>query len=329
MADVSSVAGTPMKVCCYLSTLPAKTLAAAKKHDRKMDTFRFFARGIKAAGDEVETITELRYVPSDVAFMLGWVHEHGKDAPHLRLRQQILDMQRNHGGRTVIADSNLFLFQDAANPHYYLRYSFDGVFPDTGEYCDQNPNPERWQTLQQQMNIQVLPWRTAGDPVLISLQRDGGWSMAGYGVTEWCVDTVHRLRSFTDRPIRIRAHPGDKKAHRYVRRITDTLVKQGVRRFFVSDASTSLVDDLTGAWALVNHNSSPAVAAAIRGIPVISTDIVRSQAREVSSADLSLIENPPVFDRDQWLRRLAQFHWSHDDIVSGRAWTHMRQWVRS
>lgn len=317
-----------MKVCCFLSTLPAKTLAAAKKHDRKMETFRHFARGVKAAGDEVETITELRYVPCDAAFMLGWVHEHGKDAPHLRLRQQILDMQRNHGGRTVIADSNLFLFQDATNPHYYLRYSFDGVFPDTGEYCDQNPDPARWLTLCEQMAIDVRPWRSQGDHILISLQRDGGWSMSGYGVTEWCVDTVQRLRHHTKRPIRIRAHPGDKKAHRYVQRISDTLFRQGIRNFFISDPQVSLTQDLDNAWALVNHNSSPAVAAVIRGIPVISTDQQRSQAREVSSSDLAQIESPPMFDRDQWLRRLAQFHWSHEDLWTGRAWTHMRQWMR-
>ena len=326
MAGLSAI-GHKMKVCCYLSTLPAKTLAAAKKHDRKMDTFRHFARGIKAAGDDVETIVDLRYVPCDVAFMLGWVHEHGKDAPHLKLRQEILDMQRNHGKRTVIADSNLFLFQDSTNPHYYLRYSFDGVFPGTGEYCDQNPDPARWEIIRDQMNIEVRPWRTTGDHILICLQRDGGWSMAGRGVTEWCLDTISQLRQFTKRPIRIRSHPGDKKAHRYVRKITDALVAKRERNFFISDPNSTLLQDLDGAWALVNHNSSPAVAAAVRGIPVISTDIGHSQAREVSSSDLSQIESPPTFDRNQWLRRLAQFHWSFDDLSTGRAWTHMRQWV--
>jgi hypothetical protein len=316
-----------MKVCCFLGTLPAKTLAAPPKHDRKMATFHNFARGVRAAGDEVHVISEVRYEPCDVAFMLGWVHEHGKDAPHLRLRQQILDQQRNHGGRVAIADSNLFLFQDSTNPHYYLRYSFDGVFPNTGEYCDQNPDPGRWTQLQQDMNMSTRPWRTAGDHVLITLQRNGGWSMAGENVDAWCINVVHQIRKHTKRPIIIRAHPGDKKAYRYVRRITDVLVKQGVRNFFIADAKRTLMQDLERAWVLVNHNSSPAVAAAIMGIPVISTDITNSQAREVSGADLAAIESPPTFDRDQWLRRLAQFHWSFDDLASGRCWSHMRQWV--
>lgn len=317
-----------MKVCCFLSTLPAKTLEAAKKHDRKMDTFRNFARGVKAAGDEIETVTDLRYVPCDVAFILGWVHEHGKDAPHLRLRQQILDQQRSRGDRTVIADSNLFLFADSNNPHYYLRYSFDGVFPDTGEYCDQNPDPARWGIIKKHMKIEVLPWRTQGDHVLLCLQRDGGWSMAGYDVASWCLNTVTQLRRHTQRPIRIRAHPGDKKSYRYVKYICDTLVKQGVRNFFISEPELTLQQELVGAWALVNHNSSPAVAAAISGIPVISTDIVRSQARDVSSPELSQIESLPTFERTPWLNRLAQCHWSYEDLATGRAWQHMRQWVK-
>jgi hypothetical protein len=320
--------GAIMKVCCFLGTLPAKTLAAPPKHDKKIGTFQNFARGVRAAGDEVHTITEVRYEPCDVAFMLGWVHEHGKDAPHLRLRQQILDAQRNHGRRVVIADSNLFLFQDSTNPHYYLRYSFDGVFPKTGEYCDQNPDPARWQQIQQDMGIAVRPWRAAGDHVLITLQRNGGWSMAGRGVDQWCIDTVHEIRRYSRRPIIIRSHPGDKKAYRYVRRITEVLVKQGVRNFFISDANRTLMQDLENAWVLINHNSSPGVAAAIMGVPVISTDIVNSQAHEVSSADLADVESPPTFDRDRWLHRLAQFHWSYQDLVSGQCWRHMRQWVR-
>lgn len=317
-----------MKVCCFLGTLPAKTLAAPPKHNHKIATFQNFARGVRAAGDEVHVIPEVRYEPCDVAFMLGWVHEHGKEAPHLRLRQQIVDTQRNQGGRIVIADSNLYSFQDVANPHNYFRYSFDGVFPNTGEYCDDNPDPQRWAKIQQDMNITVQPWRTVGDHVLITLQRNGGWSMAGRGVDQWCIDTVHEIRKHSRRPIVIRSHPGDKKAYRYVRSITNTLVKQGVRNFFISDANRTLMQDLENAWALVNHNSSPGVAAAVMGVPVISTDVTNSQAREVSSSNLADIENPPIFDRDQWLRRIAQFHWSFQDLVSGQCWMHMRQYTR-
>lgn len=316
-----------MKVCCFYSTLPSKTLASPRKHDHKIDTFRYFYRGVKAVGDEPVMVETLQYEPCDIAFMLGWVHEFSKDAPHLQLRKEIIDRQAQSGGRVVVADSNLFLFSDMANPRNYQRYSFDGVFPDTGEYCDQNPDPARWPLLQQHMNIPLQPWRQQGDHVVVSLQRDGGWSMNGMRVEDWCTDTVIKLRALTDRPIRIRAHPGDKKSNRYVARITHSLHKRGIRQYFISDAGVTLRQDLDNAWALVNHNSSPAVAAAVMGVPVFSTDIHRSQAREVSHSGLAQIESPDFPDRTRWLHRLAQSHWSHEDLALGHCWRHMRNWV--
>ena len=283
----------------------------------------------KAAGDQPVMVESLHYQPCDVAFMLGWVHEFSKDAPHLQLRREIIDRQAAAGGRVIVADSNLFLFSNLANPLNYQRYSFDGVFPDTGEYCDQRPDPQRWLTLQQHMHISQRDWRTSGDHVVVCLQRDGGWSMNGLRVEDWCIDTVTRLRTFTDRPIRIRAHPGDKKSHRYMRRICNTLVSQGVRNFFISEPDRSLVQELDTAWALVNHNSSPAVAAAVMGIPVFSTDAVRSQAREIAHTDLALLERPNFPDREQWLHRMAQSHWNHEDLALRRCWRHMREWVQT
>jgi hypothetical protein len=134
-----------MKVISFLATLPPKQLAAVAatgKVNHKIDTLERFVQGVSAAGDQGSVSGDLQYSQCDVAVMLGWVHEHGKQAPHLSLRQALLDQQRQRGGRVVIADSNLFLYRDIANPHFYQRYSFDGVFPYTGEYCDQAPDHE-------------------------------------------------------------------------------------------------------------------------------------------------------------------------------------------
>ena len=43
------------------------------------------------------------------------------------------------------------------------------------------------------------------------------------------------------------------------------------------------MDDFVDCWAVVNHNSSPGVAAVMEGIPVILTDPERSQARDVAT----------------------------------------------
>ena len=316
-----------MKVVSFLATLPSKSLAVPKPGDRKIGTLQRFAQGATAAGDQGLLHVPQIYEPCDVAVILGWVHEHGKDAPHLRFRRHILDQQQARGARTVIADSNLFLYQDQDNPHYYLRYSFDGVFPNTGEYCDTRTDPTRWRQLQQHMGVSLKPWRTQGAHILLCLQREGGWSMGGMGVVNWAVDTIRQIRAVTKRHVVIRVHPGDKKSGRYVQEITRRCEKHRFRQISISSPGQSFLADLNNAWAVVNHNSSPAVGAAIEGVPIFVTDPARSQAREVANTDLAQIEKPTMPDRDAWINRISQFHWSHAELSDGTCWQHMRQWA--
>lgn len=320
-----------MKVVSYLATLPKKeqytSAESLKAATDKANTLKFFIQGVQACGDEGSIVDDFHYQPSDVAVILGWVHDHGKSAPHLQLRQQILDGQRNYNGRTVIADSNLFLYKNTSNPGYWLRYSFDGIFPNTGEYCDSTPDPARWAAVQQNLNINLRPWRTQGNHVLLCLQRDGGWSMGGFEVLDWAMKTIMQLRRYTKRPIRIRAHPGDKRAKKYCNRLLKLCIGRRLLNIELSAPDTSLEHDLKNCWAVVNHNSSPAVGAAIEGIPVFVTDPERSQAREIAETRLDKIETPIMPDRGAWAQRISQFHWSHHELRDGTAWTHMRQFV--
>lgn len=320
--------GPCVKIISFMATLPASQVRPLRTDSHKVQTLLYFVDGAMAAGDQAEICYDLEYRPCDVAVMLGYVHERGKQAPHLNLRQQILNQQRQRGARTVIVDSNLFLYHDTDNPHRVLRYSFDGVFPGQGEYCDQRPTAQRWHELSKLMGVIARPWRNQGSHVLLCLQREGGWSMHGLNVADWAMSTIIQLRKHTDRPIRLRPHPGDRSANSYVTDVIRKLNRHGVNNIIVSDPAHSLVDDLVDCWAVVNHNSSPAVAAAIEGIPVFATDPALSQAREVANFNLDRIESPVMYDRDAWLHRLAQFHWSHDEVRSGQCWQHMRQWVK-
>ena len=320
-----------MKVVCYLATLPRKeqytSEQSLKAATDKLNTLKFFIQGVQACGDEGVIVDDANYQSSDVAVILGWVHEHGKTAPHLQLRQQILDGQRAYNGRTVIADSNLFLYKNTTNPGYWLRYSFDGVFPNTGQYCDTAPEPARWLAVQQNLNIHLKPWRTQGNHVLLCLQRDGGWSMGGVEVLDWAMKIILQLRRYTNRPIRIRAHPGDKRAKKYCDRLIKLCIGRRLLNVELSAPDTSLEHDLKNCWAVVNHNSSPTVGAAIEGIPVFVTDPERSQVREIAETRLDKIETPMTPDRDAWIQRLSQFHWSHQELQDGTAWAHMRKFV--
>lgn len=316
-----------MKVIAYVATLPSKLLVDAQTSNHKVMTLTKFANGVAAAGDQSLLSADMAYQPSEVAVMLGWVHEHGKSAPHLKFRQEILERQLASGGRVVIADSNLFLYKDISNPHNYLRYSFDGIFPNTGEYCDSRPDPDRWSAMTRDMALNLRDWRSNGNHILMCLQRDGGWSMGGFSVLDWALITAKLLRNYTDRPLRIRPHPGDKKSNRYCQEILGDCAKHGIHSVHVSEPGVPFTRDLKHCWAVVNCNSSPAVGAAIEGVPVFVTDPSRSQARDIANTDLSRIELPEMLERLSWARRISQFHWSNDDLVSGRCWQHMRQWV--
>lgn len=310
----------------FLGTLPSSLVSNPSKDPGKHATLLRFIDGVVAAGDAGTVDTGMSWRACDVAVILGWAHLGNKRSAHLLLRDEIVRRQRELGKRVVIADSNLFLYRDTTNPRYYLRYSYDHVFPGLGQYCDDRPDPRRWQQIKQHLGVDLRPWRSQGNHILLCLQRDGGWSMNNYRVPDWTFNTIQVLRQFTNRAIVLRPHPGDKSAAGYVRTIAARCRQSNLARVTVS-THRDLVSDLQNCWAMVNHNSSPAVAAVIEGIPTFVTDPEHSQAREVANHDLSQIESPQLFDRQVWVERISQFHWSHRDLQAGDCWRHMRQYL--
>lgn len=279
-----------------------------------------FIAGVNAAGDTGIGHRQMTTLDCDVAFIQGFVHEHGKTAPHLILRRNAVEKQKAEGKRSLIVDSNLFLYADPGNTKTYLRYSFDGVFPTTGFYFDKDIDPTRWQRISQRLNLNLKDYRTDGKHILVCLQRNGGWSMKGLPVMTWLDQTIKTIKSLTDRPIIVRAHPGDKKARNYLR------INQP--NVFVSWAP-NIKNDLQNAWATVVYNSSPSVASLIEGVPVFVTDPQPefSQVDGVCNTNLKRLEDPKLFDRQQWIEKLAMCHWNFDELKSGEAWQFFRRYI--
>jgi hypothetical protein len=278
-----------------------------------------FLTGVRNSGDTAIAQTAMQVVPNaDVALIQGFVHEHGKTAPHLVLRRNAVEQQINNGKKALIVDSNLFLAYDSGNVNRYLRYSFNGVFPTTGFYFDTDVDPNRWTKISSKLGIQMKPWRTSGNHILVCLQRNGGWSMRGYNSVQWANDTIATLREITDRPIIVRGHPGDKKT-RYFPQHKDVFLS----------SNPSILQDLQGAWATVLYNSSPSVVSAIEGVPVFLTDPQpeHSQSHEVSNTKIKRINDPKLFDREDWVQKLAMCHWNFEELASGEAWRHFRRYL--
>ena len=296
------------------------------KSQEKIDLLNFFSHGAKACGDVVFDYQDSNYRPSDVAVIQGWISNEIK-SKHLLLRNTVINNQLKNKKYVVAVDSNLFLYVNKENPMHYLRYSFNGVFPNTGIYCDTTPDPSRWQKISKNLNLSLKNWRTSGDHVLLLLQRNGGWSMGGFDVQDWANKTIEEIQKYTDRPIVIRAHPGDKDAINYLNpRLGRCKIKFGKR--VTLSYNKDLVEDLKDCWAAVNYNSSPVVGAAIEGVPIFVSDPDRSQCREIANTDLSQIENPKMPDRQSWVERLSMFHWNFDELKSGECWNHMRRFIK-
>jgi hypothetical protein len=311
----------PLIIKSYLSSLP--------KHingSEKVNALTYFAEGATRCGDSASVTASQTYETCDVGAIIGnafganplKIHK-----SHYGVRKMVMDTQSRLGRYWLSVDSNVFIYKDAANPHKYLRYSFNGVFPKTGIYCNETPGNENWANMRRDYNMDLKPWRTTGNHILITLQRPEGWSMRGYNLMSWVESTVKKIKQHSDRPIVMRWHPGDWKAYqKYAELLKEynvTLAPQG----------RHITEDLVNCWALVCHNSTPSAVAPIEGIPsFITDDPAYSQAGDIANTDLSQIETPAMPDREQWIRKLAQCHWSFEDLRSGRCWAHMRDWVK-
>lgn len=306
----------------YLSSLP--------KHingEEKINALTYFAEGAARNGDMATTTTSPTYEDCDVGAIIGNAFDAnpGKTKlAHYKVRKMVMETQQQLGRYWLSIDSNVFIYKNRANPHKYLRYSFNGVFPATGIYCNETPSEENWNNIRRHYNMDLQPWRTnKGRHIVVCLQRPMGWSMRGDNLMTWLDNTYAKIRQYSDRPIRIRWHPGDYKnmpVNFDVSRFTDTTM---------SPQNQPIDEDLKKSWALVCHNSTPSAVAVIEGIPAFITDHPSySQAGDVANTDFSRLEDPWMPDREQWIRKLAQCHWNFEDLRSGRQWAHMRQWVK-
>jgi hypothetical protein len=256
--------GPRLIVKSYLGSLP--------KHingTEKIQALTYFAEGAALCGDDASVVMGNNYEVCDVGAIIGNAFNSNAskiNLPHYKVRKMIMETQAARGRYWLSIDSNVFIYQDRANPHRYLRYSFNGVFPATGIYCNESPGEENWANMRRDYGMDLKPWRATGDHIVIACQRPQGWSMRGDDLMAWLKNTVETIRAHSDRRIIIRWHPGDWKAFP---RYKSLVHSYGLE---VSPPERHITEDLKNCWALVCHNSTPSSVAAIEGIPAFITD---------------------------------------------------------
>jgi hypothetical protein len=94
-----------------------------------------------------------------------------------------------------------------------------------------------------------------------------------------------------------------------------------------SKENENIVDDLKNCWCCIGYASTPNVVSAIEGVPVYVEEPTKSWAQDVCFNNLSLIENPPMPDRSEWIHKISNIHWSNQEVKSGQLWSAIRTYI--
>lgn len=286
------------------------------KFSNKVMLMDNFKQGVLANGDQVIEYhsNQLPDQPLAAGFVLGYTLEDN-------FRKKIIDQLRARKIPSIFVDSNILHY--ARPEHEWHRYSIGTVYPDSGTYFFGDLDLGRWSQFSDWHSAPLRPWRTTGDHVLILCQRPKGFNMF-LDQDTWLEKTVDKIRKHTQRPIMIRMHPGDGTRFKQIEKIQ----KRYGSTVSISEHA-NIRDALVNCWCTVGINSTPNVVAAIEGIPGYVEDTRRSWAADVAFTDLAQIENPPLPDRTEWIHKIANIHWSNQQVTSGQLWSSIKNYISS
>lgn len=134
-----------------------------------------------------------------------------------------------------------------------------------------------------------------------SLQWEGQPSME-----QWIKDTIAKIKKHTSRRIVVRPHPRSQIREKFVDAVIEIPRK--------IENSYDEFDIDYGYHCVINHNSGPAVQAAIHGTPLICD---QSSLAFPMSEKWENLENPQLPDREEWFLKLCHSEWTVDEISQG------------
>lgn len=286
------------------------------KFSNKVMLMNNFAQGVRAHGDQVVEFhsNALPDQELDAGFVLGYTLEDN-------FRRKIIDQLKLRNVPAVFVDSNILHY--ARPEHEWHRYSMGSVYPDSGTYFFSQLNPDKWQQFSSWHGVELKPWRTQGNHVLLLCQRPKGFNMFT-DQASWVETTINSIRAHTDRPIVARMHPGDGAREKQIDRI-----RKLFGNLVTIDTNANIRDALVNCWCTVGYNSTPNVVAAIEGVPGYIEDPQHSWAADVAFRNLADINSPPLADRSEWIHRIANIHWSNHEVISGQLWASIKGYISS
>jgi hypothetical protein len=236
---------------------------------RSTDHYRAdqFAAGLARHGFTVEAKWLKHPDPDDV--LLLWNRHRGYEP--------IADLYERAGARVLVAE-NGYLGQPPGGGKFYALA------------LDHHNGAGRWFVGDApRFEVAEQPWRAQGDHVLVLPQR--GIGARGIAMpSTWLAGVTKRLAAITDRPIRVRPHPGASKA----------------------DPAA----DLAGAHCAVTWASGAGIKALLAGVPVFH-EFDRWIGAPAAARLAGDIESCNIPSRGELWRRVSWAQWSLAEIGSG------------
>jgi hypothetical protein len=164
------------------------------------------------------------------------------------------------------------------------------------------------QTRPNKLGIALEPYKEIRKAeILIATQHRASLQWEGQpNMQTWIEQTITNLRKYTTRKIVVRPHP------------------RSPVQVSLPNVLVELPKPIPGSYddfdinyhyhCVINHNSGPAVQAAIKGIPVICD--VSSLAAPLSNS-IENIENLQLPNREEWFLKLCHTEWTVDEISQG------------
>lgn len=149
--------------------------------------------------------------------------------------------------------------------------------------------------------------KNRNDKILIATQHENSLQWSGQPTLNiWLQQIINEIKKYSDRRIVVRPHP------RWpLKQIPNGVM---IERPIKIASSYDDYDINYNYHIVINHNSGPAVQAAINGSPIICH---HSSLAHPVSLNWEQIENIEQIDREQWFLQLCHTEWTVDEISKG------------
>jgi hypothetical protein len=156
---------------------------------------------------------------------------------------------------------------------------------------------DRWERLQ----IAQYSFKQGSAIVVVPPDRKIVNTLGLGSEDQWIDETIFKIKSFTDRTIKIRKRPEPR---------ADRIVSNTFKDFIKDDT-----------FCVIGYSSNALVEAAMHDIPVIALGHSATKSLyDYQLADIEKIKPAYLSDKQAWLNHLAYSQFTREELLSGVAW---------